>query len=132
MFNAVGGDDIKEVATNLHMFRNIIDAHDILSPDLQFVAFPGGTRVSIMGTASYEYMLTTSQGYGIYVPGGTFTPPLTEDMVNHLPPDYAKTVVYNSYRELLNSASQGKKWTWCEVCPDAIVSSKYACSSNRG
>ncbi|KAI0177342.1 hypothetical protein BJ166DRAFT_561117 [Pestalotiopsis sp. NC0098] len=104
VFNAVGGDDIKEVATNLHMFRNVIDAHGLLSPNLQFVAFPGGTR-----------------GYGIYVPGGTFTPPLTEDMVNHLPPDYAKTVVYISYRELLNSASQGKKWTWCEVCPDAII-----------
>ncbi|KAK6217975.1 hypothetical protein LQW54_003031 [Pestalotiopsis sp. IQ-011] len=104
VFNAVGGDDIKEVATNLHMFRNVIDAHGLLSPNLKFVAFPGGTR-----------------GYGIYVPGGTFTPPLTEDMVNHLPPDYAKTVVYNSYRELLNSASQGKKWTWCEVCPDAII-----------
>jgi hypothetical protein len=63
-----------------------------------------------------------NQGYGIYVPGGTFTPPLTEDMVNNLPSDYAKTVVYPFYRELLNAACEGKKWTWCEVCPDAIVS----------
>lgn len=43
-------------------------------------------------------------------------------MVNNLPSSYAKTVVYPAYRELLDSASRGKKWTWCEVCPDAIVS----------
>lgn len=43
-------------------------------------------------------------------------------MVNNLPVDYAKTVVYPAYREMLNAASKGKKWTWCEVCPDAIVS----------
>ncbi|KAK4124687.1 hypothetical protein N657DRAFT_633714 [Parathielavia appendiculata] len=103
VFTAVE-DDIEEVATNLRMFQNVIDAHNLLCPNLRFVTFPGGTR-----------------GYGIYMPGGTFTPPLTEDMVNNLPPSYAKTVVYPAYRELLNAASKGKKWTWCEVCPDAII-----------
>lgn len=44
-------------------------------------------------------------------------------MVSNLPVDYAKTVVYPAYREMLDAASKGKKWTWCEVCPDAIVSS---------
>jgi hypothetical protein len=63
-----------------------------------------------------------AQGYGIYAPGGAFTPPLTEDMVDNLSPDYAKTVAYPAYRELLNRKSDGKNWTWCEVCPDAIVS----------
>lgn len=43
-------------------------------------------------------------------------------MVDNLPVDYAKTVVYPAYREMLDAASKGKKWTWCEVCPDAIVS----------
>lgn len=66
--------------------------------------------------------MLTFQGYGIYSPGGTFTPPLTENMVQHLPIDYAKTVVYPAYREILSAASTGKNWTWCEVCPDAIVS----------
>ena len=42
-------------------------------------------------------------------------------MVDKLPVDYAKTVVYPAYRKLLKAASGGKKWTWCEVCPDAIV-----------
>ncbi|KAH6974259.1 hypothetical protein BKA56DRAFT_591114 [Ilyonectria sp. MPI-CAGE-AT-0026] len=103
VFTAVE-DDIEEVALNRRMFQNVIDAHHLTSPNLQFVAFPGGTR-----------------GYGIYAPGGTFTPPLTEDMVDNLPADHAKTVAYPAYRELLGQLSKGKKWTWCEVCPDAIV-----------
>ncbi|KAI1345580.1 hypothetical protein F5Y01DRAFT_300174 [Xylaria sp. FL0043] len=97
-------NDIDEVAINRHMLQNIINAHNLLSPGLQFVVFPGGTR-----------------GYGIYSAGGVFTPPLTEDMVHNLPPDYAKTVVYPVYRELLTAASEGRNWTWCEVCPDAII-----------
>ncbi|KAJ5919714.1 hypothetical protein N7454_009549 [Penicillium verhagenii] len=103
VFTAVE-DDIEEVSTNLRMFKNVIDAHGLISPNLQFVAFPGGTR-----------------GYGIYTPGGTFTPPLTEDMVNKLPAESAKTVVYPAYRKLLDAASKGNRWTWCEVCPDAII-----------
>ncbi|KAI0967546.1 hypothetical protein F4678DRAFT_445955 [Xylaria arbuscula] len=97
-------DDIEEVAVNRRMLQAVVDAHDLLCPDLRFVIFPGGTR-----------------GYGIYEPGGVFTPPLTENMVDTLPHDYAKTVVYPAYRELLTAASHGKKWTWCEVCPDTIV-----------
>lgn len=45
VFTAVD-DDIEEVAVNRRMFQNVIDAHSLLSPDLQFVAFAGGTRVS--------------------------------------------------------------------------------------
>ncbi|CAI7597740.1 unnamed protein product [Penicillium pancosmium] len=103
VFTAIA-DDIEEVDTNLRMMRNVIHAHEKFSPNLRFVAFPGGTR-----------------GYGIYAPGGTFTPPLQEHMVSNLPPDYAATVVYPAYRELLDEASKGKSWTWCEVCPDAII-----------
>lgn len=51
-----------------------------------------------------------------------FTPPLTEDMAGKLPIETANTVVYTAYRRLLDAESKGKKWTWCEVCPDAIVS----------
>jgi len=103
------------------MLQNVIDAHGLLSPNLQFVAFPGGTRVKAV-RIRIIFNANKSQGYGIYLPGGTFTPPLIEDMVNTLPADYAKTVVYPVYRELLKEASKGKKWTWCEACPDAIVS----------
>ncbi|KAI0506926.1 hypothetical protein F5B22DRAFT_621895 [Xylaria bambusicola] len=97
-------EDIEEVAVNGHMFQAVITAHNLLCPNLQFVIFPGGTR-----------------GYGIYTAGGIFTPPLTETMVNNLPCDYAKTLVYLAYREMLTAASEQKNWTWCEVCPDAII-----------
>ncbi|KAJ6110693.1 hypothetical protein N7486_002928 [Penicillium sp. IBT 16267x] len=103
VFTAVK-DNTEEFATNLRMFKNAIDAHGLISPNLRFVAFTGGTR-----------------GYGIYTPGGTFTPPLTEDMANKLPTEIANTVVYTAYRKLLAAASKGKNWTWCEVCPDAII-----------
>lgn len=105
------------------MFTNVVRAHNKLSPNLKFVTFPGGTRVSIILPYRSPIRTNLIQGYGIYVPGGTFTPPLREEMVNNLPPDYAKTVVYPIYREILDAESQGKAWTWCEVCPDAIVSS---------
>lgn len=48
-------------------------------------------------------------------------------MVNNLPPDYEKTVVYPVFRRILATASEGKSWTWCEVCPDAIVSLLISC-----
>lgn len=105
------------------MFTNVIRAHNKLSLNLKFVTFPGGTRVSVVLPHRSSIRTNLIQGYGIYVPGGTFTPPLREEMVNNLPPDYAKTVVYPIYREILDAESQGKNWTWCEVCPDAIVSS---------
>lgn len=38
-------DDLEEVATNRRMLQNVIDAHNQISPKLQFVAFVGGTRV---------------------------------------------------------------------------------------
>jgi len=38
-------DDIEEVATNLRMLRNVIDAHNILNSNLKFVTIIGGTRV---------------------------------------------------------------------------------------
>ncbi|KAG7091986.1 hypothetical protein E1B28_008373 [Marasmius oreades] len=97
-------DDTEEVEVNRKMIEVAIDALNVLSPNLQFVVFPGGTR-----------------GYGIYIPGGTFRPPLTENMVDNLPQDYARTCVYPVFRQVLSNASSGKKWTWCEVCPDTIV-----------
>lgn len=45
---AAAEDDIEEVATNQRMFQNVINAHTLASPDLQFVVFPGGTRVRCM------------------------------------------------------------------------------------
>lgn len=62
-----------------------------------------------------------TQGYGIYIPGGTFKPPLEESLAYKLPEDYAKTVAYPWFRKLLTKASEGRPWTWTEICPDAII-----------
>ncbi|KAK8128949.1 hypothetical protein PG984_010057 [Apiospora sp. TS-2023a] len=104
VFTSVGHDLEEEVAVNKKMLQNVIDAVSSLSQNLKFVVFPGGTR-----------------GYGIYIPGGTFSAPLTEDMVNNLPADYEKTVAYPQFRKVLADACRGKSWTWCEICPDAII-----------
>lgn len=89
---------------NVGMMTTFIHAVTSLAPNLQFVVFPGGTR-----------------GYGIYQPGGIFTAPLDESLVAAVPHAYAKTVAYPSFRALLEAASADAKWTWCEVCPDAVV-----------
>lgn len=55
VFSAID-DDLEEVAVNRQMFQNAIDAHNLLSPNLQFVAFPGGTRVSRMKMTNHIYL----------------------------------------------------------------------------
>ncbi|CAJ2500017.1 Uu.00g028700.m01.CDS01 [Anthostomella pinea] len=97
-------DSIEEVAVNKGMLEKVVESLSSLSSNVKFVLFPGGTR-----------------GYGIYNADGTFKAPLTESMVNNLPADYAKTVVYPANRTYLSEACHGKDWTWCEVCPDAII-----------
>ncbi|KAF4993241.1 hypothetical protein FGRMN_6605 [Fusarium graminum] len=89
---------------NCGMMRNLASALNNLAPRLKSIVYSGGTR-----------------GYGIYIPGGIFTPPLTESMADTLPTDYAKTVAYPGFRSILNEASAGRGWTWTEVCPDVVV-----------
>ncbi|EQB43278.1 hypothetical protein CGLO_18089 [Colletotrichum gloeosporioides Cg-14] len=104
VFKEVNDDHILECQANCKMMQRVVDAITCLSPGLKSFIYPGGTR-----------------GYGIYVPGGTFQAPLKESMADSLPEDYAKTVAYPWYRQLLGKASEGKSWTWTEVCPDAVV-----------
>lgn len=40
-------DAMEHVATNVRMLQSVIDAHNLLCPNLRFVAMPGGTLVSI-------------------------------------------------------------------------------------
>lgn len=39
-----------------------------------------------------------------------------------LPSDYQKTLNYPFMRAVLEEASAGKQWTWCDIRPDAVVS----------
>ncbi|KAL4937713.1 hypothetical protein BDV06DRAFT_226684 [Aspergillus oleicola] len=106
VFSPVIDDHKAEVRKNCATMQCVAEALNILSPNLQSFVYPGGSR-----------------GYGIYSPNGTFTPPLTESLADMLPPEYASTVSYPWFRQLLTSESVGrdKAWTWSEICPDAVV-----------
>lgn len=84
--------------------RRVVRAVKNLSSNFRFFVYPGGTR-----------------GYGIYRPDGVFSAPLVEEMAEQLPEDYAKTVSYPHYRALLRDESANEEWSWCELCPDAII-----------
>ncbi|KAH6693850.1 hypothetical protein F5X68DRAFT_248319 [Plectosphaerella plurivora] len=105
VFTAVMGDHIEECNLNQDMMKRVAGAVNLVAPKLESVVYSGGTR-----------------GYGIYIPGGTFTPPLEESMADNLPPDYEATVAYPHFRRILTEASaSGTRWSWTEVCPDAVV-----------
>ncbi|KAF2866260.1 hypothetical protein BDV95DRAFT_611724 [Massariosphaeria phaeospora] len=97
-------DPEKEVEINVGMMRRVVRAVKSLSTSFKFLVYPGGTR-----------------GYGIYCPDGVFEAPLIEEMADELPEDYAKTVSYPHYRAMLTTESADQTWTWCELCPDAII-----------
>ncbi|KAK2591583.1 hypothetical protein QQS21_010711 [Conoideocrella luteorostrata] len=104
VFNACSEDHIRESRLNCDMMRRVAGALNIVAPCLKSITYSGGTR-----------------GYGIYVPGGSFAAPLEEKLADQLPEDYAKTVAYPRFRQILTEASHGRVWTWTEVCPDAVV-----------
>ncbi|KAL2867425.1 uncharacterized protein BJX67DRAFT_372039 [Aspergillus lucknowensis] len=104
VFAAVGDDHVQECNQNCAMMQRVADALNTVSPNLQSFIYPGGSR-----------------GYGIYIPGGVFHPPLHESMADTLPEDYAKTVAYPWFRKILTESSRGRRWTWSEICPDAVV-----------
>ncbi|KAL8673607.1 MAG: hypothetical protein Q9168_001962 [Polycauliona sp. 1 TL-2023] len=95
-------DELRVVCS---MLKCALGALNRLSPKLEFVVFPTGTKA-----------------YGIHVPGGVFQPPYKESM-GVVPDeyDYQKTLNYPFMRAELETASAGKQWTWCDIRPDAVV-----------
>ncbi|KAL2816608.1 hypothetical protein BDW59DRAFT_166332 [Aspergillus cavernicola] len=97
-------DHVQECNQNCDMMQRLAEAMNIVAPNLQSFVYPGGSR-----------------GYGVYIPGGIFQPPLHESLADTLPEDYAKTVAYPWFRKILTEASKRRAWTWSEVCPDAVI-----------
>lgn len=46
---------------------------------------------------------------------------MREELADQLPEDYVKTVAYPWFRQIMTKASEGREWSWTEVCPDAVV-----------
>ncbi|KAL4978965.1 hypothetical protein BDW66DRAFT_164182 [Aspergillus desertorum] len=106
VFSPYGEDHVEECTRNCNIMRRVASALNITSPNLRSFIYPGGSR-----------------GYGIYIPGGVFTPPLRESLADNLPEDYARTVAYPWFRQILTEAStgSGRSWTWTEICPEAVI-----------
>ncbi|KAL8782221.1 MAG: hypothetical protein Q9213_005587 [Squamulea squamosa] len=93
----------EEVRVVCGMLEHTVAALNRLAPKLEFLVFPSGTKA-----------------YGIQIPGGVFQPPYDESM-GPLPDEYQATLNYPFMRTVLEEASAGKQWTWCDVRPDAVV-----------
>ncbi|KAL8775102.1 MAG: hypothetical protein Q9209_000581, partial [Squamulea sp. 1 TL-2023] len=93
----------EEVKVVCGMLERTVGALNYLSPKLEFLVFPSGTKA-----------------YGIQIPGGVFQPPYDESM-GPLPDDYQRTLNYPFMRTILEKASAGKSWTWCDIRPDAVI-----------
>ncbi|KAI4263713.1 MAG: hypothetical protein L6R42_001153 [Xanthoria sp. 1 TBL-2021] len=93
----------EEVRVVCGMLERAVAALDHLSPKMEFLVFPTGTKA-----------------YGIHIPGGVFKAPYKESM-GALPNDFQKTLNYPFMRAILEEASAGKQWTWCDIRPDAVI-----------
>ncbi|KAL9594508.1 MAG: hypothetical protein Q9219_007002 [cf. Caloplaca sp. 3 TL-2023] len=97
-------DAAEELQVNRSMLECAVGALNRICPKLEFVVFPSG-----------------SKAYGIHIPGGIFQAPYKESF-GPLPDPYQKTLNYPALRKVLETASAGKQWTWCDIRPDAVVS----------
>ncbi|KAF2647313.1 hypothetical protein K491DRAFT_772528 [Lophiostoma macrostomum CBS 122681] len=77
------------------LMQRVVRAVKKLSPSFKFIVYPGGT---------------TLEGA-----------PLVEELADRLPLDYAKTVSYSHYRAMLTEECARASWSWCKLCPDAII-----------
>ena len=114
------------MAANLGMLSRVTGALNILSPNLNFLMFPSGTKVSsthFLFTNRLQFQrleLTNSQDYGIQLHPSDppFTAPFIETIV--LPPHLSTENWYASFQSHLTTASTDRSCTWAEVRPDAI------------
>ncbi|KAL8653692.1 MAG: hypothetical protein Q9226_003743 [Calogaya cf. arnoldii] len=94
-----------EVRVVCDMLKRAVGALNRLSTQLEFLVFPTGTKA-----------------YGIQIPGGVFKAPYQESM-GAVPNEYEfqKTLNYPFMRAIVEEASAGKQWTWCDIRPDAVI-----------
>ncbi|KAH8705873.1 hypothetical protein BGW36DRAFT_422407 [Talaromyces proteolyticus] len=96
-------DPAEEIKVNISMLEGVITALNDYALGLEFLVVPTGSRA-----------------YGIYIPGGCFTPPYKESM-GHVPEPERSKLHYYPMQDYLARSSKGKSWTWCDVRPDAII-----------
>ncbi|KAI4086546.1 MAG: hypothetical protein LQ344_007449 [Seirophora lacunosa] len=95
-------DPEEEVRVNRKMLECAVGALNNLCPEMEFLVFPSGTKA-----------------YGIHIPGGVFTAPYDESMP--LPHHHQTSIIYPALRAVLETASAGRQWSWCDIRPDAVI-----------
>jgi nucleoside-diphosphate-sugar epimerase len=91
-----GGDVFQEVAPNLGMLQNIVEAVERSSPSLR--------KVVLLEGAKY---------YGAHL--GPYKTPAKEDDPRHMPPNF-----YYDQEDYLKARCAGKKWSWSALRPSSI------------
>ncbi|KAF2404500.1 hypothetical protein EJ06DRAFT_469557 [Trichodelitschia bisporula] len=99
-------DPKKEIAINITLLERAVRSIEHLSPKLEFVVLPTGTKL-------YGVHLIRDFPFSNQLPLRETLPDIPE-------PHASQMFYYDQLRELKN-LSEGKKWTWCEVVPDMIV-----------
>ncbi|KAK3680768.1 hypothetical protein LTR37_021076 [Vermiconidia calcicola] len=96
-------DQLKKI--NSAMLHNAVDACEACCPGLKFFSLQTGGKM-----------------YGIefIMEGAPYTPPFTESQPR-LPEPWASKVFYYDQYEIMERASVGKPWKFCEVRPSGIV-----------
>ena len=84
------------VPPNVEMLRNLLDAVEPASPDLEHINLMHGTK-----------------WYGNHL--GPFKTPAQEDDPRHMPPNF-----YYDQQDLVAERSRGKSWTWSTARPHGI------------
>ncbi|RDA85264.1 hypothetical protein CP532_2322 [Ophiocordyceps camponoti-leonardi (nom. inval.)] len=98
------GEEDREVEVNADMMRRVVAALNLVAPRLRSFVYGGGTKQ-----------------YGIYAPGGTWSPPLKESLAEGEQSSRVPSCVYPVQRRILAEASENKPWSWTEICPDAVI-----------
>src|SRR5690606_25338283 len=89
-------DPSEMVAANMALLRNLLDAVEPVSPDLQHVNLMHGTK-----------------WYGSHL--GPFKTPARETDPRHMPPNF-----YYDQQDFIVDRQRGKNWTWSAVRPHTI------------
>lgn len=113
-------DPAKEVEINIKLLERAVKAVGSLSPNLQFVVLPTGTKANTHSSVLH-LLLSISQTYGVHLLDKfSFSPPLAETLPP-IPEPHASQMFYYAQVSLLRKLSQDKPWNWCELIPDLIV-----------
>ncbi|KAF4784637.1 SirQ [Colletotrichum scovillei] len=99
-------DPAKECEINTELVKKAVTAIDRLSPSLQFVVLPTGTKA-----------------YGIHlIDHFPFAKnlPLRESLLR-IPEPFGSQLFYYHQIDALSRLSEGRSWSWCEVRADTIV-----------